>query len=176
MKVLAPLTIQPPSTRSARVRMEATSEPASGSVIASAAIFSPRTAGASQRSRCASVPNDASGGGGGPQWAPPPAPGPPPPPPARPPGGPAAGAPAGGEPARAAARDLLGEPGVGDPVGVLAVLEPQPPALRELAEHRVREAARRLPLRRARAQLALDERAHLRAQRLVPLGERRDGP
>ena len=62
MNVLAPLTSQPPSTRSARVRIEATSEPASGSVIASAAIFSPRIAGASQRACCASVPNVASGG------------------------------------------------------------------------------------------------------------------
>ena len=61
MKVLAPLTTQPPSTFSARVRIAATSEPVSGSVIASAAIFSPRIAGASQRSCCAEVPNVASG-------------------------------------------------------------------------------------------------------------------
>ena len=77
MNVLAPLTTQPPSTRSARVRMAATSEPVSGSVIASAAIFSPRIAGASQRSRCASVPNVASGGVAIPMCAPMPADSPP---------------------------------------------------------------------------------------------------
>ena len=41
MKVFEPLTIQPPSTFSALVRIPATSEPAPGSVIPSAAIFSP---------------------------------------------------------------------------------------------------------------------------------------
>ncbi len=62
MNVLAPLTSQPPSTRWARVRTEATSEPASGSVMASAPIFSPRIAGSSQRSCCSGVPNRATGG------------------------------------------------------------------------------------------------------------------
>src|SRR3954469_3758205 len=62
MNVLAPLTSQPPSTRAARVRTLATSEPASGSVIASAPIFSPRIAGWSQRSTCSGVPNFAIGG------------------------------------------------------------------------------------------------------------------
>ena len=77
MKVLAPLTTQPPSTFSARVRIAATSEPVSGSVIASAAIFSPRIAGASQRSCCAAVPNVASGGVAIPLCAPIPAASPP---------------------------------------------------------------------------------------------------
>ena len=77
MNVLAPLTTQPPSTRSARVRMAATSEPVSGSVIASAAIFSPRIAGASQRACWASVPNVASGGVAIPMCAPTPAASPP---------------------------------------------------------------------------------------------------
>src|SRR5215218_7155604 len=62
MYVLEPLTSQPPSTRTACVRVPATSEPASGSVIASAAIRSPRIAGASQRSCWDGVPNFASGG------------------------------------------------------------------------------------------------------------------
>src|SRR4051794_29759455 len=48
-------------------------------------VFSPRTAGASQRSRFASVPNDASGGGAAAGGTPTPAPGPPPPPPPAPP-------------------------------------------------------------------------------------------
>src|SRR5829696_1220653 len=48
--------------RRARVRTPATSEPASGSVIASAPILSPRIAGASQRSCCSAVPNFAIGG------------------------------------------------------------------------------------------------------------------
>ena len=46
MYVFSPSTTQPPSTRLARVRMAATSDPAPGSVIPSAAIFSPRMAGA----------------------------------------------------------------------------------------------------------------------------------
>ena len=45
MNVFEPLTTQPPSTRRAKVRSAATSEPASGSVIPSAAIFSPRIPG-----------------------------------------------------------------------------------------------------------------------------------
>ena len=45
MYSLLPLIRQWPSTRSARVRMLATSLPASGSVMPSAAIFSPRIAG-----------------------------------------------------------------------------------------------------------------------------------
>ena len=154
MNVLAPLTTQPPSTRSARVRMAATSEPVSGSVIASAAIFSPRIAGASQRSRCASVPNVASGGVAIPTCAPMPADSPP-------------------EPARG---ELLAQHRVGHPVGVGPVLQPEPAALGQLREHLVRERARRLPLRRVRPQLALHERPHLHPQRLVRLGERRDRP
>ena len=45
MNIFEPLTTKPPSTRRARVLMPATSEPASGSVIPSAAIFSPRMPG-----------------------------------------------------------------------------------------------------------------------------------
>jgi hypothetical protein len=77
MNVLAPLTTQPPSTFSARVWIEATSEPASGSVIASAAIFSPRTAGSSQRACCSWLPKVASGGVAIPMCAPTPAASPP---------------------------------------------------------------------------------------------------
>ena len=77
MKVFAPLTTQPPSTLRARVAIDATSEPASGSVIASAAIFSPRIAGASQRRFCSSVPNFHTGGVAIPTCAPTPAASPP---------------------------------------------------------------------------------------------------
>ena len=45
MNIFEPLTTKPPSTRLAQVLMPATSEPASGSVIPSAAIFSPLIAG-----------------------------------------------------------------------------------------------------------------------------------
>ncbi len=77
MNVFAPLTTQPPSTRSALVRIEATSEPAPGSVMPSAAILSPAIAGRSQRSCCSSVPNFQTGGVAIPVWAPSPAPTPP---------------------------------------------------------------------------------------------------
>ena len=58
----------------------------------------------------------------------------------------------------------------------VAVLQPEPAARGELREDLVGEAARRLPLGCVRAQLALDERPHLRPQRLVALRERRDRP
>ena len=45
MYVFSPLTTQPPSTRSARGAIPATSEPAPGSVIPSAPISSPLIAG-----------------------------------------------------------------------------------------------------------------------------------
>jgi hypothetical protein len=45
MKCLVPLTTQSPPSRTAKHFMPRTSEPASGSVIASASIRSPRTAG-----------------------------------------------------------------------------------------------------------------------------------
>ena len=45
MKCLEPLMTQSPPSRTAWHFMPRTSEPASGSVIASASIFSPRTAG-----------------------------------------------------------------------------------------------------------------------------------
>ena len=77
MKVFEPLTTQPPSTRSAVVRIEATSEPAPGSVIPSAAIFSPAIAGRRKRSCCSSVPKLKTGGVAIPVWAPSPAPTPP---------------------------------------------------------------------------------------------------
>ena len=53
--------------------MPATSEPASGSVMPSAAIFSPRIAGTSQRCFCSSVPNFQIGGVAMPMCAPIPA-------------------------------------------------------------------------------------------------------
>jgi hypothetical protein len=57
--------------------MPATSEPASGSVIASAAIRSPRMAGARKRSFWSSVPNLKTGGVAIPMCAPMPAASPP---------------------------------------------------------------------------------------------------
>ena len=46
MNIFEPLSVQPPSTSRALVRSPATSDPASGSVIPSAAIVSPLIAGA----------------------------------------------------------------------------------------------------------------------------------
>ena len=57
MNVLAPLMSQPPSRRSARVRMPRASEPASGSVRPKAPSARPSASGRSQRSRCSSLPN-----------------------------------------------------------------------------------------------------------------------
>ena len=59
---MLPLIRQWPSTRSARVRMLAMSLPASGSVMPSAAIFSPLIAGTSYRCFCSSVPHLRIGG------------------------------------------------------------------------------------------------------------------
>ena len=53
--------------------MPATSEPAPGSVIASAAIFSPLIAGTRKRCFCCSSPNLKIGGVAIPMWAPMPA-------------------------------------------------------------------------------------------------------
>jgi len=49
MNVFEPLTTNPPSMRRAEVRSPATSEPAPGSVMPSAAMRSPRIAGARKR-------------------------------------------------------------------------------------------------------------------------------
>ena len=73
MNVFAPLTTYSPSSRRAKVLMPATSEPAPGSVIASAPIFSPLIAGTSQRCFCSSVPNLKIGGVAIPMWPPIPA-------------------------------------------------------------------------------------------------------
>ena len=62
MNIFVPVMCHTSPSRSARVRIAATSEPASGSVIAIAPIFSPAIAGRSHRSRCASEPNCASAG------------------------------------------------------------------------------------------------------------------
>ena len=59
------------------MRIPATSEPAPGSVIPSAAIRSPRIAGARKRSFCSSVPNFQIGGVAIPMCAPIPAESPP---------------------------------------------------------------------------------------------------
>ncbi len=56
MKVFRPLSNQPPSRRSARVRMPRASEPASGSVSPKAPSTRPSASGRSQRSRCSSSP------------------------------------------------------------------------------------------------------------------------
>ena len=61
MNVLRPLISQPPSRRSARVRMPRASEPASGSVRPNAPSARPSASGRSQRSRCSSLPNRSSG-------------------------------------------------------------------------------------------------------------------
>ena len=52
MNIFVPVMRHTSPSRTARVRIAATSEPASGSVIAIAPIFSPAIAGRSQRSRC----------------------------------------------------------------------------------------------------------------------------
>ena len=57
--------------------MPATSEPAPGSLMPSAPIFSPRIAGARKRRFCSSVPNRQIGGVAMPMWAPIPAASPP---------------------------------------------------------------------------------------------------
>ena len=61
MNVFRPLISQPPSRRSARVRMPRASEPASGSVRPNAPSARPSASGRSQRSRCSSLPNRKSG-------------------------------------------------------------------------------------------------------------------
>ena len=61
MKVLRPLISQPPSRRSARVRMPRASEPASGSVSPNAPSARPSASGRSQRSRWSSLPKRRSG-------------------------------------------------------------------------------------------------------------------
>ena len=61
MNVLRPLMSQPPSRRSARVRMPRASEPASGSVSPNAPSARPSASGRSQRSRCWSFPKRYSG-------------------------------------------------------------------------------------------------------------------
>src|SRR6516225_9812003 len=62
MNIFRPLTRHVSPSRTAVVRIAATSEPASGSVIAIAPIFSPAIAGTSHRSRCSSVPKCARAG------------------------------------------------------------------------------------------------------------------
>ena len=62
MNILRPLMRHTSPSRTARVRIAATSDPASGSVIAIAPILVPAIAGRSQRSRWSSVPNSASAG------------------------------------------------------------------------------------------------------------------
>jgi len=125
------------------VRTAATSDPASGSVIASAPISSPRSAGASQRAFCASGAEREQGRRRDVDVR----------------------ADPGRHAARPAARELLGQHRVGDPVA--PVLEPQPAALRQRAEHLVREPAGLLPLVRERAQALAHERARLGTKRLV---------
>ena len=61
MNVFRPLISQPPSRRSARVRIPRASDPASGSVSPNAPSARPSASGRSQRSRCASLPNRYSG-------------------------------------------------------------------------------------------------------------------
>ena len=62
MNVFEPFTTYSPLSRRANVFRPATSEPAPGSVIASAPICSPLIPGTSQRRFCSSVPNFRIGG------------------------------------------------------------------------------------------------------------------
>ena len=73
MNVFEPFTTYSPLSRRANVFRPATSEPAPGSVIASAPIFSPLIPGTSQRCFCSSVPNLRIGGIAIPAWPPIPA-------------------------------------------------------------------------------------------------------
>ena len=57
VKILLPFSTKPPSTAVARVRSAAASDPAFGSVIANAAIFSPRSAGSRKRPCSALLPH-----------------------------------------------------------------------------------------------------------------------
>src|SRR3954469_20367622 len=108
MNVFEPLTIQPPSTRSAWLRSPATSEPASGSGMPSAPIFSPLIAGTSQRCFWSSVPNFKMGGGALFPW--------------RRVGDFHVAADRGAAPARAAARELLGPDSVMQIAAALAAV------------------------------------------------------
>src|SRR6266576_1726716 len=62
MKVFEPLMMNSSPSRTARVLIEATSEPASGSVMPRQRIFSPVIAGTAQSCFCCSVPNARIGG------------------------------------------------------------------------------------------------------------------
>lgn len=53
-----PFTTKESPSRTARVRNDARSEPAPGSLMPSAAVISARKMGAAQRSFCSGVPND----------------------------------------------------------------------------------------------------------------------
>ena len=125
------------------MRTPATSEPASGSVIASAPIFSPRIAGASQRSCCSGVPNFAIGGVAMLVCAPIPAASPP-----------------DALRASSSANTASATQSASGPY-----FRPSQPRAAELPEHRVREPARGLPLVRVRAQLGLDEGPDLGPER-----------
>ncbi len=56
MNILVPLITQSDPSRTARVRIPATSDPAPGSVTATAAIFSPEVIDGIQRAFCSGVP------------------------------------------------------------------------------------------------------------------------
>ena len=136
----------------------ATSEPASGSVIAIAPIFSPAIAGTSQRSRWSSVPKCASAGVAMSVCT----------------------EIAIGIARRAAPGELLDEHEPGREVAVAAaeprgVVEAEEAELAATAEQRVGEAAGPLPLVDVRADLGVDEAAHRRPQLLVLGGEDRVG-
>ena len=140
------------------VRIEATSEPAPGSVIPSAPIFSPLIPGTSQRCFCSSVPNFQIGG--------------------------IAISACGAEPCRdaaagARARELLDAGGVVDVVAALAAvlareLEPEEAELAAAVEQLARELALLLPLVDVRGDLLGDELVDRLAQVLVLLGEGRE--
>ena len=130
--------------------MPATSEPAPGSVIPSAAIRSPRMAGARKRSFWSSVPNFQIGGVAIPMCAPMPADRPP-------------------DPQRA---ELLREHRVVEiaaaaPAVLDRILQPEQTELGHAPEHLVGKPLGRLPLGRMRPQLLGDEAANLGAQLLV---------
>ena len=151
MNVFEPLTTQPPSTFRPLVRIEATSEPAPGSVIPSAAIFSPAIAGRRKRSCCSAVPKLKTGGVAMPVWAPSPAP--------TPPQIPAA--------ASSSAQTASWSQSPPWPPSSLRVLEAEEAELGGAVEELARELAALLPLALLGDDLALDPAADRRAQLLV---------
>ena len=139
------------------VRIPATLEPASGSVIPSAPILSPRMPGTIQRWRCSSVPKLNTGGIAIVAWALRPAATPPEPP----------------ERDSSSIQTASWTAVPPWPPYLLGELEAEEPELAAASEQLPRELARLLPLVDVGGDLLADEPAHRLAQLLVLLGERR---